>query len=192
MISGIMSDRLLLRMLQKSERVYLEVTMMNNRNLIIVGAGQYSRIAEEVAETADFEKIDFLDDSVPEAIGTFSDMGKFVNEYSNAIVAIGNAKLRGRLIQELEECGYTIATLIHPRAYVSPFASVMKGCIIEPMAVIQTGTILKAGVFASAGSIVNHDCVIGEVCHLDVGSVVKSNSTIPAGTKLDAGTVSSF
>ena len=49
-----------------------------------------------------------------------------------------------------------------------------------------------AGVFASAVSIVNHDCVIGEVCHLDAGSVVKSNSTIPAGTKIEAGTVSSF
>jgi UDP-3-O-[3-hydroxymyristoyl] glucosamine N-acyltransferase len=162
---------------------------MDNRNLIIVGAGQYSKVASEIAESTGFETIAFLDDNASNAIGTLSDMRKYVGDYCYAIVAIGNSKLRRQLLEELEECGYTIATLIHPRAYVSPSAFIMKGCIIEPMVVIQTGAILETGVFASAGSIVNHDCVIGEVCHLDVGSVLKSNSTIPSGTKIEACTV---
>lgn len=165
---------------------------MNNRNLIIVGAGQYGRVAKEIAEAVDFAKIDFLDDSAQDAIGTVSNMEKFVSDYSYAVVAIGNAALRKSLMQQLEECGYMIAILIHPQAYISPSARIGKGCIIEPKAVILTGTTLEAGVFASAGSIVNHNCFIGEMCHLDVGCIVKSNSTIPMGQKIEAGTVLSY
>lgn len=161
-----------------------------NRNLLILGAGQYGMVAKEVAETMDcFEKIDFLDDQSELAIGKLDDYERFAAEYSLAFVAIGNSELRMMLINQLEEALYTVAILVHSRAYVSPSAQLQKGCIVEPMAVIHTGAVLAIGVIVSAGAVVGHNSFVGDGCHIDCGAVVASNTVIPAGTKVACGSV---
>lgn len=158
--------------------------------LLIIGAGQYGRVTKETAKAMGcFEKISFLDDHVPDALGKISEMERFRVEYACAAVAIGNPEIRMKLLRQLEECCYQIAVLVHPRAYVSPSAQLSKGCIVEPMAVIQTNAVLNPGVILSAGAIVNHDTLICEGCHLDVGSIVKARSVVPAGLKINAGEV---
>ena len=43
---------------------------MTNKNLLILGAGQYGQVAKEIAEeTGYFDKIAFLDDNSEQAIG---------------------------------------------------------------------------------------------------------------------------
>ena len=40
------------------------------KNLLIIGAGQYGMVAKEIAESMKcFEKIDFVDDVYPSAVG---------------------------------------------------------------------------------------------------------------------------
>ena len=47
---------------------------MNNKNLLILGAGQYGQIVYETAEAMGcFDRIDFLDDQNPIAIGVLED-----------------------------------------------------------------------------------------------------------------------
>lgn len=99
-----------------------------NQNLIIVGAGTYGLVAKELAESMGcFEKIVFLDDKAQttpngvEVVGRVLDMERVVPAYGHVIVAIGNAEIRLRLLQKLaEELPCRIATLISPKAYVSP------------------------------------------------------------------------
>ncbi|MCF0129429.1 MAG: hypothetical protein HUJ70_12690 [Pseudobutyrivibrio sp.] len=161
-----------------------------NNNLLIIGAGQYGHVAKEIAEAmGTYDRIEFIDDHSEIAIGTTGDLGKLSADYKSAIVALGNPELRTRFCNELKVHGYSIATLIHPRAYVSPSAQIAPGCIVEPMAVIHTECILESCVFASAGAIVNHNSIIKEVAHLDVGSIVKARSVVPVGRKLEAGEV---
>lgn len=80
--------------------------------------------------------------------------------------------------------GYEIATLISSKAYVSPSAKIMKGSIVEPMAVINANSTVGVGVLVCAGAIVNHNSAVGEGCKLDCGSVVGSNVKLPAKTVL--------
>ena len=99
-----------------------------NKNLLILGAGQYGQVAKEIAVAMGcFEKIDFLDDKNDNAIGKLKDYEKHSVSYSYAVVAIGNPKLRLNWIMKLEEACYTIAVLVHPRSYISPSAQIMKG-----------------------------------------------------------------
>ena len=118
-----------------------------NKNLLILGAGQYGQVAKEVAESMGcFEKIAFLDDKSEAAIGKLSEYEKFVTEYSYAFVAIGNADLRLSYIQKLEEACFRIAILVSPKAYVSPSAQLMKGTIVEPLAVVNANSSVCIGV----------------------------------------------
>lgn len=128
------------------------------KNLLIIGAGQYGMVAKEIAESMKcFEKIDFVDDVYPSAVGKICDINKLIHEYDSAVVAIGNTELRLNLIKELCEIGYEVPTLIHEKAYVSPSAKIGIGCFIEPMVVVNTAVSVETGCILSAGVVLNHN-----------------------------------
>lgn len=159
-------------------------TFSDMNNLLILGAGQYGMVAKEIAEsTGFFETISFLDDNNPIAIGKLNDHMYFSEEYKYAVVAIGNAEIRLRLIAELEQSGYEISSLIHDKAYVSRSAKVDKGTIVEPMAVIHTDVSIGIGCIISAGVIINHNSIIGDGCHIDCGTIVGARTVVKAGTR---------
>ncbi len=156
-----------------------------NKNLLILGAGQYGQVAKEAAESMGcFDKIDFLDDAVETAIGKLNDYEKFSDRYAYAFVAIGNAELRLSYVSRLEESCYRIAILVSRDSYVSPSAQLMKGTLIEPMVTVGANSAVCVSAFLCAGSTVGHNSFVGDGCQLDYGSVVGSNAVLPAKTKL--------
>ncbi len=159
-------------------------------NLLILGAGQYGMIAKEIAEAVGkFDRIDFLDDTNDTALDNIRNMDIYKDRYRNAVVAIGNAAARAEYLLKLKKCGYDLATLIHPEAYVSPSAKIGGGCIIEPKAVVSTAACVGEGCFVSSGAVVNHNSVLEDVCHINCGAIVASGSVVPKGTRVDYGIV---
>ncbi len=168
-----------------------------NDNLLIVGAGIYGLVAKEIADSMNcFGKIAFVDDERTETlngiatIGTCADLSNLSIEYHNVVVAIGNPEIRLSLIRRIEEeTTLNLVTLISPRAYVAPFSQIMKGCIIEPMAVVQTGCVLAVGCIVSAGAVVNHASMCCDGVHVDCNATVVGCTLVPAGTKIKCGEV---
>ncbi len=165
----------------------MEQEMSGAINLLIIGAGQYGQVAREAAEAMGcFSKIEFVDDRSPLAIGTTDDLKKFRDEFSSAFVAIGDPDIRLTLIERLDRQGYTLPTLIHPRSYVSPTASVGRACIIEPFAVIQSGAVIGDGCLISAGAVVNHNATLECGCHIDCNATVGARITVKQKTKIES------
>ncbi len=168
-----------------------------NNNLLIVGAGIYGVVAEEIAESMGcFGKICFVDDNAKttpngkNVVGTTEDLDELACEYSNIIVAIGNPEVRLSLLRRIEETTpFMIATLVSPRSYVSPSAQIMKGSIIEPMAVIHTGAVIAVGCIISAGAVINHASMCSDGVHVDCNATVVGMTLVPAGTKIKSGEV---
>ena len=160
------------------------------RNLLILGAGQYGMFAKEVAESMDeFDRIEFLDDVNPIAVGKLNDDPRLYEKYQSTIVAIGNAELRLQLLSKLKEGGYELPELIHKRAYVSPSAEIGEGSIIEPMVTIHSGVKIGTGCFISAGAIINHNAVVKEGCHIDCGTVIGARAIVAECTTTIYGAV---
>ena len=170
---------------------------MKNKNLLIVGAGTYGAVAEEIAESMNcFEIIDFVDDfrtvsaHGKAVVGTTKELSKLSEKYGNIVVAIGLSEKRSALLKEIEKKNtFEIISLISPRAYVSPDAQIGKGCIIEPMAVIHTHCVISKGCIISAGAVINHFAKCMECVHLDCNSTVGGESVVPFGTKIISGEV---
>ena len=168
-----------------------------NQNLLILGAGIYGLVAKEIAESMNcFSRIAFVDDAATKAadgshvIGTSKDLSSLSKEYQYAVVAIGNAAVRLSLLKRIgEETQLNIATLISPYAYTSPSAKLGAGCIVEPMAVIHAGCVIEDGCIISAGAVVNHGSCCEKAVHVDCNATVKGFATVPAGTKVNSGTV---
>ena len=179
-----------------------------NDNLLIIGAGQYGLMAFEIAQAmGSFGEIAFLDDSYtapaaspenvianPEGaaihvIGTPRDISQFAADFRCGFVAIGNPQIRARLIEHLKSNGITLATLIHPTAYVSPSAQLQTGCCVEPLAVVQTGAFLGTATFVASGAVIRHNAIVGDFCHIDCNAVVLTGATVPNDTKVPCNTV---
>lgn len=168
-----------------------------NKNLLIVGAGTYAVVAYEIAlDMGCFAKIDFVDDvrkATPngiETIGNTDDIERFAPEYSYIVVAIGNPEARLSFLKRIiKMTPYNVVSLVSPRAYISPSAQIMSGCIIEPMATVQAGCKLQLGCIICAGAVVNHTSECGEGVHVDCNATVEGYSTVPAGTKICSGDV---
>jgi len=158
----------------------------SQNSLLILGAGQYGVMAAEIAESMGvFNRIAFLDDSLGEnVVGTLNDLPKFAAEFRYGFVAIGNPALRRKLTEQLQQNGFTPATLVHPTAYVSPSAQLETGCCVEPNATVQTGAVIKLASFIASGAVIRHNATVGEFCHVDCNAVVNTLAVVPAGTHI--------
>ena len=158
------------------------------KSLLIIGAGQYGRLVKELAEDCGYEKIDFLDDNSPFAIGKLSEADAWKADYQEFIVAIGNSEVRERVVALLERT-FSLATLIHPSAVVSRSALVAAGCIIEAGVVVQSEACLGKACIVNAGAVVNHNSVVGAFAQVECNAVVAARAEVPDGTKVACGSV---
>ena len=158
--------------------------------LLILGAGRYASVVRDIAEESNrFEEIAFLDDYKPQAIGKLSDAASMVGRFTHAVVAIGDGELRLRLISMLSDCGFCVAPLVSARAFVSRTASLADGCVVEPMAVIQSGCTVGKGCIISSGAVIRHDASLEDGCHVDCNAVVLSDATVARGERVLCGEI---
>ena len=179
-------------------------------DLLVLGAGQYGVMAAEIAKSMGaFDRIAFLDDSFLKTtgadlceeqgdgvvskcnhvIGSLSDIERFATNFRFGFVAIGNPALRRKLTEQLLANGFSLATLVHPTAYVSPSAKLQKGCCVEPLATIQTGAVIGGASFVASGAVIRHNATVGEYSHVDCNAVVETLAEVPAGTHVACGSV---
>ena len=145
-------------------------------NLLILGAGSHGREVYEIAEDLHvFDRIDFLDDDESRgAIGCWEDIYRLSDEYSAAIVAVGDMETRRKWFAKIAEAGYSIPQLVHPSAVVSQSASIGVGTVICARAIVSSGAKLGHGCIISAGVALGRDADISSWTHIDVGGTVKS------------------
>ena len=159
------------------------------RNLLIVGAGQYGQMVYEIAQAmACFTRIAFLDDNHPDAIGRLSEYDRFTDEFTDAVVALGNPDLRLTLLEKLAQ-HYSLPLLRHPQSTVMPSAMISDGCVIEPQAVVHSHAVIGTGCLIGAGAVINHNAVVDEGCHVDCLAAIPARAHLPAKTKVAIGTV---
>lgn len=175
--------------------------METKRNLVIVGAGGHGRaVAEAAALDGAWSEIIFVDDSYPEQsvsgawkiAGHPTQLGTLASPGDAFIVAIGNQGVRERLMLSLLQLGIPLATIIHPRAYVSPYATVGEGCAIMAGAVVGTAARLGRGVIINANATVDHDASVGDFSHLGVGVQLAGGVVIEERVWLQAGACAGY
>ena len=166
-----------------------------SKKLLILGYGGHGKVVYETAmsmtkDGKDFyDSIDFLDDHAPKAAGKIINLAKFKGKYDEVFCGIGNNRVRKELLQKAEELGFSIVTIVHATAYVSPTATVEKGTIIEAKAIVNANSVIKSGCIISVGAIVDHDVIVEEYSHVNTGAICKAGSHIETLRKIDSGEV---
>lgn len=168
------------------------------KRLLIVGAGGHGRsVAEAVLAAGQYKLVGFVDDAAPSlqhvwdlpVFGATADLASYGQYADAAIVAIGNNRLREELQQRLYAAGFELATVVHPKAIVSPRAVVGTGCAIMAGAVVGTEAQLGAGVVVNCGAVVDHHCRVEDFGHLGVNTAMAGGSVLGSGAWMQAGSV---
>ena len=162
------------------------------KKLLILGAGGYGRTVADVArQLGIYDKIGFLDDRKvsPEVLGTCGEYALFCDENTVIYPAFGDNEIRLSWLERLLQEDISVATIVHPTAYVSPTAKLGAGTVVLPRAVVNTGCEIKEGCILNIGALLDHDCILEAGVHLCPGAIVKAQNRIPTGTKLESGTV---
>lgn len=157
------------------------------KSLLIIGAGGHGQVVAECAEACGYEKIDFLDDNHPDAIGGIKRLEEIAAGYDGVIVSIGNNEIRRELISRIQTINAPLVSLIHPRAFVSPTAVVGSGSIVLPGAVIHTNASIGTGCIISIGALIDHDAIVEDFSHINSGAIVGAGKR--ARGKVEAGVI---
>lgn len=159
------------------------------KQLMIIGGGGHGRVVRDIAEKNGYQQVSFLDDadlcSVPTA-GKTADFKVFLATH-DFFVAIGNNRVRERLLVELKKNDASIATLIHPNAVIDPSVKIGAGTVVMAGVVINADAVIGDGVILNTCSSVDHDCVVQDYCHVAVGAHLCGTVTLGQRTFVGAG-----
>ena len=149
--------------------------------LLIVGAGGFGQaVAEAAVESGIFDVMGFVDDRFPTiktvadiaVVGCIKDLSSLRYTADLIFVAIGSNAARASITENVVQQGFVLATIIHPRAYVSPTVKIGSGTVVMAGSVIGSNCVLGDGVIAHYASAIDHDCVIGNYSHIGVNACV--------------------
>jgi sugar O-acyltransferase (sialic acid O-acetyltransferase NeuD family) len=150
-----------------------------SEGLLIIGAGGHGKVVADAAhQQGAWKNLAFLDDD-PRLTGTI--VGRPVlgvlqataelrHEYPDAVVAIGSAELRLRLMDDLRRQGFKLPVVQHPSASISPFAALQEGCVVFAQSAINADTTLGRGCIVNTGATIDHDCAIADGVHVSPGA----------------------
>ena len=166
-----------------------------NKKLVIIGAGGHGKVCANVAEDMNlWDDIVFLDDHKQGLINGHKIIGKIhldnlpePNAYY--FVGIGDSKIREKFTLKLQSLNASLATLIHPTAYISQYHSMGEGTIVMPHVVINTNAQVGSGVIINSGSIVEHDNQISDYAHISPGVTLSGNVLIGKHTWIGSGSI---
>ena len=166
--------------------------------LLIAGAGGHARVVADAAlATGRFTQVSFLDDRCPESatpspwpiIGRLSDLGAICQDFDSFIPAFGDARLRLELLEKALAVGIDCESIVHPRATLSPYASVGVGSILCAGSIVAVGAAIGDGCIINTAATVDHDCSLGRGVNVCPGAHIAGSVAIGARTWLGIGAV---
>lgn len=90
----------------------------------------------------------------------------------NAVGGIGSITPRLKVYERLRHAGFTVPTVIHPRAYVEPTATLGEGGQLFFNAYIGSEVTIGFGCIINTGAIISHDCALGDFVNISPGAIL--------------------
>ena len=174
---------------------------MNNHitGIIIYGAGGHGKVIADLLERqAKYTLLGFLDDN-PEVwgkdlfcykvLGGFDSLTDQGLVHYPVIVGVGDNQARQQLVARLDTLGCHFGRAIHPSAQIA--RDVQFGCGVMVMAnvVINPGSSIGNHTIVNTGTIVEHDCIIGDFVHISPAAALAGNITIQEGVHIGIGSI---
>lgn len=167
--------------------------------VIILGAGGHAKVLVEVLRTTGHEILGFTDPFVKPGEKMFGVIclggDDMLQEYSadeielvNGIGALPGEHLRWEIGKKMREHGYCFTTVIHPSSIIAKDVELDVGVQVMAGTVLQPGVSIGCDSIINTGVCIDHDCHIGDRCHLAPGVTLSGGVRMGDGVHVGTGT----
>lgn len=164
--------------------------------LAILGASGHGKVVADAALASGLWcDIVFYDDAWPGKVksGVSNIVGNSATLFAldnkpAVVVAIGNNQVRLAKQHDLVSKGFTLATVIHPRAAVSATAFVDAGSVVMAGAVINADAAIGPACIINTNAVVEHDCKLAAAVHISPGVCLAGGVEVGEASWLGIGT----
>ncbi|MCX7549974.1 NeuD/PglB/VioB family sugar acetyltransferase [Xanthomarina sp. F2636L] len=153
------------------------------KDIFLIGVGNYTEVIIELALDCGYHikgLYHYNHDRVGETVLGIPIIGCTEDLYLKDIngmqfaVTMGNNAMRNEIASKLRNLGAKTPNLIHPRAFISPSATLGQGCFIHLNAKISTNCTLGNDCVIDFNSLVAHHAVLGDACYMSSLAMVGS------------------
>ena len=169
---------------------------MNKKQIILLGCSGHALVVSDCIPEShkivgylapEVAKPDFL--QVP-YLGSENTIDLLALSLENAFFpAIGNNKIRKKVLIRLQELKLETLILKHSSAVISPSSVIGGATLIAPGCIINAKVNIGRGVIVNSGAIIEHECTSGEFVHIAPGSTLAGDVHIGEGSFIGAGAV---
>lgn len=167
------------------------------RRIYLWGAGGHAKVVADVARALGLRIVGFIEES-SERHGQDYYGAKILGGESwllssqadrtcEVFVAIGHNATRLRCLEVAVKAGYTVPSLIHPMATVSPTARLEPGTVVMSGGIVQADTVIGLGGIVNTGASVDHDGVLGQGVHIAPGARLAGQVAVGDRTLIGVG-----
>lgn len=164
--------------------------------LWIYGAGGHGKVVADVARSAGFTVLGFIDDGPGRAGGRIWDLPVVTFDEARRAapplrvgLGIGDNGARERCTARVREAGGVLPVLHHAAVVVAPTARLAEGTVLMAGAVVNPDAVLGEGCIVNTGAVVEHDCRLAAWVHLSPNAALGGGVTLGARTHLGLGAV---
>jgi sugar O-acyltransferase (sialic acid O-acetyltransferase NeuD family) len=171
------------------------------KDIVLIGGGGHCKSVIDVIEQEDQFRIAGIVDT-PEflgstilgypVIGNDSDLASLAKKYQYALITVGQIKspaLRIKLFNLAAELGFTLPSIISPRAYVSRYALIGRGAVIMHDALINSNAQIGDNCIINSKALIEHDCSISKHCHISTNATINGGVTVESGCFIGSGVI---
>lgn len=174
---------------------------MNKLPLILIGGGGHCRSCIDVIDLEGRYSIKGILDAKEtpgQQIDGYPILGNdelvedLVRKGNHFLITIGqikSSKIRSALFEKLKRHNAKLATIISPKAYISPHATVGAGTIVLHGAIINAGAVVGQNNIINSLSLIEHDAIVGNHTHISTGALVNGGCSIGDHTFIGSGSV---
>ncbi len=167
-------------------------------HITLLGGGGHAVVVAEAAQLAGYAVQGVYDDN-PECaaiqgkdtapyLGTLQSLLNGEREISSPwVLCLGDCRTRRALLDQLPTRQHPPATIIHPRAFISPSATLAPGTFVGPLAVVHACARIAPHAIINSAAVVEHHCTVGENAHIAPNATLGGNVSIGADTLVGLG-----
>lgn len=175
--------------------------MRQVRDLVIVGAGGHGREVLDVVEAVNagcrtWNVLGFLDDGEVDAgrlgrrgVGLLGPVAALADLDADYVVGIGGSEARAQVDELASRHGRQAAVLVHPLASTGSDVELAAGVVLAAGVRVTTNVRLGRHTHANVGSVVSHDCRVGDFVTISPGALVNGNVVLQEHVLLGAGSI---
>jgi len=175
--------------------------MSNNRvkRIVLVGGGGHARsVLAVLKKLPEFSVIGYVDPvdhgkllGIP-YLGNDRVLNKLLKNHDchSAVIGIGNVEVseyRQKVFARLGSLGYEFPVIISPTAVINDEVKLGAGTVVLDCVVLNTSVRSGKACIFNTGSLVDHDCKLGDFVHVAPGVVVSGGVKVGRGTLLGTG-----